>query len=215
MTWSLTKLKTFEQCGAKYDFRYNQKIPDKSGPAAERGTAIHKTIEGFIRGVEGIALTGSLEFYHGFLTALKESQVPLYPEYRIALRQDWTPCPDGESPWYVGYLDLYRAVEISANAWDWKSGKPYPDHDQDKEVYALAIMAAKPEIQVVTVTYTYVDKGQNRERIFSREFEYEALKKKWGDRVARMEAATQFIPNPQFLCRYCSYSKVNGGPCRF
>jgi hypothetical protein len=106
-------------------------------------------------------------------------------------------------------------VEVQANFWDWKTGKHYPEHLSDMEVYALAVFSAYPEIQVVTGTYTYVDKGQNRERIFSREFEYDTLKGKWAPRVEAMEKATMFIPNPQFLCRYCTYSRANGGPCPF
>lgn len=214
MPWSLTKLKTFEQCGAKYDYRYNQKLPDVSTPAAQRGSDIHKTLEGFIRGTVP-TLTGPLEFYHGFLSALKAAPVPLQTEYRIALRRDWSSCPTGEEPWYVGYIDLFRTVEVSAHLWDWKTGKHYPDHLEDMEVYALASLSAHPEVEVVTVTYTYVDKGQNRERIFSRQFEYDGLKEKWAARVEKMEKATQFIPNPQFLCRYCPYSRGNGGPCQF
>lgn len=214
MPWSLTKLKTFEQCPAKYDYKYNKKLPDPSSAAAADGQRKHKELESFINGTIA-TLTGPLEFYYGFLTALKASPVPLRTEYRIALNRDWTPCPDGQEPWYVGFLDLFRKVEVSANFWDWKSGKIYPGHVEDMEVYALATMAAHPEIEVVTATYTYIDKGQNRERIFARQFEFDALKSKWTPRVERMEATTQFIPNPQFLCRYCAYSKANGGPCPF
>jgi hypothetical protein len=215
MTWSLTKVKTFQQCGAKYDYRYNQKLPDVAGPAAQRGTLIHATIAGFIAGTN--ALEGPLEFYHGFLTALKDTAVPLYTEKKIALRKDWTPVPDGsnETPWFIGYLDLYRELEVNVNYWDWKTGKPYPEHLEDMEVYALAVMAAKPHVEIVTATYAYVDRGQKRERIFSRQAEYEILKEKWGAKVDQMERATTFIPNPQFMCRYCTYSRANGGPCQF
>lgn len=214
MAWSLTKLKTFETCGARYDYKYNQHLPDVSSQAAADGQRKHKEMEGFINGTLP-TLTGPLEFYYGFLTALKDSPVPLYTEYRIALNKDWTRCTEREEPWYIGYLDLFRKGESTANFWDWKSGKIYPGHLEDMEVYAVATMAAHPEIETLTATYTYIDKGQNRERLFSREAEFDALRAKWTPRVERMETATQFIPNPQFFCRYCSYSKRNGGPCPF
>lgn len=214
MTWSLTKLKKFEQCGAKYDFRYNQKLPEQPSVYAQRGKDYHTELELFIKG-ERSTLTGPLEFYFGFLSALKSNSVPLHTEYRIALKADWSACPDGETPWFVGYLDLFRQVEVSAHNWDWKTGKIYPDHIDDMEVYGLSILARHPEIEVVTVTYVYLDKGQNREKIFSRQFDFPLLKEKWAARVKKMEEATTFIPNPTYMCRFCSYSKVNGGPCAF
>jgi hypothetical protein len=215
VAWSLTKLKTFLQCGAKYDYRYNQRLPDISSLASQRGTQIHATLAGFIAGTN--PLEGPLEFYHGFLTALKDSAVPLYTEKKIALRQDWTAIPDSsdEKAWFVGYLDLYRETEDHANYWDWKTGKIYPDHLEDMEVYALAVMAAKPRLETVTAIYAYVDKGQKRERTFVRQAEYDTLKEKWSEKVRRMEGTTQFIPNPQFMCRYCPYSRAQGGPCPF
>lgn len=215
MTASLTRIKTLEQCGAKYDYRYLQRIKDTAGPAAQRGTDIHRSIEGFIR--EGTPLAGPLEFYHGFLTQLKQNPVPIESEIRIALTEQWKPCPEADVPWLLAYLDLLRRVEASANIWDWKSGKIYPDHDDQKELYSLMVLAAFPEIEVVTFAHVYVDLGKNREKIFSRFSDYERLKAKWEGKVRRLDSVKQneLIPNPSFLCRYCSYSSSKGGPCRF
>jgi PD-(D/E)XK nuclease superfamily len=212
MTWSLTKVKTLEQCGAKYDFRYNQRIPDKAGAAAERGKRIHAELEEFIRG-NAIKLTGALEFYYGFLTLIKEGPYPYFPEHEIRLAEGFTPYVPG--PGLVSFLDLVVREPTVSNIFDWKTGKPYPDHDDQKELYTLAEMVDQPQIQTVKACHTYVDSGQNRVRTYTREADFERLKAKWTEKQKKLETTTVFIPNPQFLCRYCSYSKALGGPCRF
>lgn len=42
---SPSKLGTFLDCPAKYDYKYNQKLPDPGGPAALRGTMVHDALE--------------------------------------------------------------------------------------------------------------------------------------------------------------------------
>jgi hypothetical protein len=213
MTWSLTKVKTFEQCGAKYDYRYRQRLPDVSGPAADRGKLIHASLESFV--TKDTPLTGPLEFYHGWLSNLK-SQKTLEPEVTIKLALDWTKHTGTDSPWYVGVLDLRWREPPLSTIIDYKTGKIYPDHDDQKELYAVAEMADCDEVNTVKTIHTYVDKGQNREKTFTRSADFERLKTKWNSKVAAMESATMFIPNPQFLCRYCTYSRMaNGGPCPF
>lgn len=215
MTYSLTKIKMFEQCGAKYQYRYIDRIKEKQNEYAARGTEVHGNLEAFVK--DGTPLLGKLEFYHGFLTQLKQHPVPICTEERIALRKDWSAAPDGEEPYLLAYIDLSRYVEVQAHLWDWKTGKIYPDHDDQKELYSAMVMGARPEIQVVTFNHVYVDIGKNRERAFSRDFDFDRIRQKWDSKIATIEAtdARTLIPKPQFLCRYCSYSKFQGGPCRF
>lgn len=212
MTWSLSRLRVSEQCAARYNYRYNLKMQDFTmSPAAQRGTDMHKEIEQFVRG-EIPALTGKLEFYHGFLSALKAHEVPLYVEHKIYLDKNWNK-QEEKDYWHVSILDMFRKVEVSAQVWDWKTGKIYPDHEEQKELYALSVLSAYPEIEVVTSTFTYIDQGYNREKIYSRNDLH--LREKWNARVKKMESLTEFIPNPSWKCKTCSFSIHNGGPCPF
>lgn len=216
MTASLTKIKMLDQCGAKYKYRYIDKLKEQQNEFAARGTEIHSQLENFILG-KTERLDGKLEFYHGFLSQLRSHPIPIIPELRVAIRSGWVPESDETAePWLVGYLDLFRTVEVSAHFWDWKTGKQYPSHDEDMELYALMVLAAYPHVEVVTATYTYVDLGKNRERIFSREFDWDK-RLKWQAKIERMDKLQPFdlIPKPQFLCRYCGFSQTRGGPCLF
>lgn len=225
VTYSLTKIKMFEQCGAKYRYRYLDKVEETQNAASKRGTDTHSALERFIK--DGDKLPPELEFYHGFLTQLKQHPVPIFTEERIAVRKDWSACPDGEEPYLLAYIDLSRYVEVSGNLWDWKSGKIYPDHEDQKELYTAMVFGSRPELEVITFTHVYVDLGKNREKVFSRDFDFARIKEKWEKKIEAIENTMKtigkggfpvgqvLIPKPQFFCRYCGYSKFMGGPCPF
>jgi ATP-dependent helicase/DNAse subunit B len=52
-TWSYSALKTFEECPYRTYIQRVKKIPEPPSPAADRGTAIHKLAEEFVKGEIG------------------------------------------------------------------------------------------------------------------------------------------------------------------
>jgi hypothetical protein len=213
MTWSLSRLKTFEQCHAKFDYQYNLGLDrGSSGPAAERGVAIHKDIENSLKG----AAPAPTESGHvgDLINALKLSGAKFHPECNIKLDREWKQVVVGDY-WYHGILDLLVFPEVGvAHIRDWKTGKIYPDHDKQKELYALAVFCAFPETQEIQTFFDYLDQGKTITRTFHPHM-VEPAKERWSRRVARMESATEFMPMPGYACRWCGFSKAKGGPCRF
>ena len=214
MRWSLSKLETYEQCPAKFNYKYNLKLEEKQNEYAERGSRVHAELEGSIKGTN--ELTGKLEFYHGFLQQLKRGSVPIVTEQELRLGPDWTPVSGAEgTTWVIAYLDLIRVDGETAHIWDWKTGKIYPKHESQKDLYSLMTFCTYPEVQSITFTHVYVDQGKNKQKEYTRAG-HMPTKSDWAVRVAKMEGETQFIPNPSYLCRFCHFSsKFNNGPCRF
>lgn len=216
MTWSLSRLKTFETCHAKYDFRYNHKLEDTyKSPYAERGIAIHKDIENYLNRAGPAPEAAS--FLGPYLAeVLAKADVLVRPEFRLELARGWVPVTEGLEVWLVSILDLLTTVraENKAVVDDWKSGKIYPDHDDQKELYAIGVFRLLPEINEVLTQFHYFDIGKVVARTFYRAHA-EAAMERWNRRVAKMETATEFIPMPGYHCRYCSFSRARGGPCRF
>jgi PD-(D/E)XK nuclease superfamily len=214
-TWSFSRYKTFEQCHAKYDYRYNLKVPDNrgSGPAAERGVRIHKEIEESIKGTGAPPVEAS--FVGDHLGAIRVSGIPATAEFVLKLAKDWTLAPNPEDYWLHCILDLYTIPEPTvAEVWDWKTGKRYPEHDEQKELYAIAVLSAYPEIEIVRTKFAYLDQGSIIPKEFGRHH-VEAAQERWNRKIERMHTATEFIPMPTFACRWCGYSSAFGGPCRF
>lgn len=213
MTWSLSKLKTYEQCPRKFQYRYIQRLEEKTkSQAATRGTNNHKIIEEFILGNTKV-LPEDLNFYQPWLSSLKETDA--YPEHKVALTTEWKVTgwedPDAD---LRSILDLKVVQPDRIHVYDWKTGKIYPDHDDQKELYALTAFAEHPNVNVVISTHVYLDLNKNREKTYHRD-EVPSTQKRWERRVRKMYAEEEFIPVPQFFCRYCPYSKAQGGPCQF
>lgn len=241
MRWSLSKLGTFTQCGAKYKFKYIEKAVEQRSLSASRGVDHHTAVERFLKS-EIAELPQELSFYTQFLTEVRGHEI--YPEHKIALTKDWTPTTwDAEDVWYTGILDLkllLRSGNSGGNSeehqgeqsavpatdgkgepteaviYDWKTGKIYPDHDDQKSIYSVAVYSEHPTVQSVRAMHVYLDLGKVREKEFHRE-QMHMLRKSWEDRVAPLERANpdDLIPNPGFHCRWCGFSRAKGGPCKF
>lgn len=218
MKWSLSSLGTYEQCAAKYKFKYIDGIESTfSSPAAARGVELHGAIEAFLTGKTN-ELPSEINFYTQYLTSLK-AQV-IFPEHTICLNREWQPVPpNADDRWYKGILDLkaFRAGDsppTEATVIDWKTGKIYDEHDDQKSIYSLAVFAEEPTVQRVRAIHVYVDLGKSREKTYDRSQMHE-LRIAWDSRVLRLENEKNWIPSPSFKCRYCPYSKEKGGPCRF
>lgn len=209
MKHSFSKLKCFEQCPAKYNYRYNLNLADTPGPAAQRGTLMHKFFEDYLA-TPGVLVPPDLTMYTGFLNNLKTMGAK--PEFKFNLNEEWIPVE--KSSWLVGYIDALIVDPPDATVFDWKTGKEYDDHYEQKEIYALGTFYTFPELSNVRAVHVYTDLGRNTERIYHKD-QMPAMRDRWTDRFKKLEAATDFFPKPQFLCRYCSYSTSNGGPCRF
>jgi hypothetical protein len=214
-TWSLNRLKTFESCHAKFDYQYNAGLDrGPAGPAAQRGIDTHKDIENAIKAPTLSDMPHALGHVRDTISALKLSGIVCHPEYNLKLDREWKQVLTGDY-WYHGVIDLLVFPEPGlAQIRDWKTGKIYPDHDQQKELYSLAVFCAFPETQEIQTFFDYLDLGKTITRTFHPHM-VEPAKERWGNRVARMEAATEFVPNPGYACRWCNYSSSKGGPCRF
>lgn len=213
MYWSLTSLRTYEQCGLKYKFRYVDRVKEQRSYAAERGLDKHAAVEKFVRGDEK-TLPDDLSFYSSFLQGLRNYEN--YPEHKVALTTDWTPVSWSDATaWFKGVLDL-KLIKNPQEAcvYDWKTGKIYPDHDDQKSIYSLATFSEHPALYTVRAIHVYLDSGSNREKIFHRD-QVQQLREQWKSRVQELMEHPQYIPNPGWGCRYCSYSRAKGGPCQF
>jgi len=212
LSWSLSRIQTFEKCAARYKYRYLDKMAEAPGPAMARGTLKHKIMEDYVNGAITM-LPPELSHYTIFLDSAKQKKAQ--PEIQMGLKRDWTPCAfDDPDVWWRGVLDLLVLDKVQAIVYDWKTGQIYDDHDDQKHLYATAVLATYPELYQVRAIHVYLDKGKNREKTIHRD-QAILLRSGYETRVARMESATEFIPNPTFMCRYCAFSAANQGPCKF
>jgi hypothetical protein len=230
-SWSLSSVKAFERCGLLARYKYVDRLPEIRSDAASRGVDFHRDIELYLTG-ERTSLPDNLSYYAGFLQELRKHEI--YPEHTIKLSSQWEPVTEGPY-WYKGVLDLKvlrrsepktegtSGAECSippteAIIYDWKTGKIYPEHEDQRTLYSVAVFAEHPTVLSVRAIHVYVDSRQLREKTFHRDQMHD-LRKPWEDRANKFLNALKnsewLIPNPGFHCRWCTYSRAKGGPCRF
>jgi ATP-dependent exoDNAse (exonuclease V) beta subunit len=214
-SWSLSAVGTYEKCPLKAKYRYVDRLEDKRSVSAVRGVNSHKAVEDFIKG-EVPTLPDALSYYQSFLTGIRSYEN--YPEHIIELNDQWQPTKEGEDYWYKGVLDLKVVAPTEITIYDWKTGKIYPDHEDQKSLYSVAAFSEHPDVFSVRAIHVYLDLRVFREKSFHRDQMHE-LRATWNDRAGKylnaLKVPESMIPNPGWHCRYCSFSRANGGPCKF
>jgi CRISPR/Cas system-associated exonuclease Cas4 (RecB family) len=214
MRHSYSSWSTYKQCPAKFKFSYIDKLPRGAvHPNAKRGTEIHKSVEDFINGSQPMLHAEINSEYGHWITSLKNNSECL-PEPMWLINSDWELIDNEDRAWAKGFFDLQAVSEDKVEIYEWKTGKIYDEHIEQRFLYGLIALLKFPKYNTITVTNVYFDQKKKVAQEFKRE-NVNFMKDTWAKRFKKVESEQQFPPNPQFLCRYCSFSKQNGGPCQF
>ncbi len=215
--YSYSRLSTFTQCPAKYNWSYVDKVDVEriSSPAMERGTKIHNSLEAFVKRETEILHPDIHEHYGQFMFSIRENY-ECFPESRWAF--DWLlrPCAYDEPMCMIrGFMDLKFVPENdNVQVYEYKTGKIYDEHAHQRWIYGVAALLEHPEKKGVDVTTVYLDQKKNVKTFYPSHMlrEYKPM---LIDEIREVDECEEFIPKPQFLCRWCNFSKQNGGPCSF
>lgn len=222
--WTISALKDFETCPAKYRYAYlfeaadwhalGYKVAPATGsPAMQRGTDIHQTCEDYLLGkvgVEGLHAEIS-PAWRNMIVGLKDFDA--IPEQQWELHHDWYPIAHPGELWVRMKIDAhYRPSQDTVVLIDFKTGKPYPQNIEQVEVYALGAFATYDEVDVVEVALWYLDSDEPHEKTFKRE-QAGKLARKWEQRAGRLLEAVKFPPRRNRFCDWCPFNARKGGPC--
>jgi hypothetical protein len=221
--WTISALKDFETCPAKYQYSYlfeaadwrklgYKVVPDKGSPAMQRGTDIHATCESYLLGTVGVeGLHKDIgPAWRSLLHGLKYMNA--VPEQQWELEQGWHPKDDGEL-WVRMKIDAhYRPSADCLVIIDFKTGKPYPQNMEQVEVYALAGFAMHDDVNLIKGELWYLDHDEPHEKAFTRA-QAPKLARKWEQRADRLLTAVKYPPKPNRFCNWCPYNALKGGPC--
>jgi hypothetical protein len=220
MVYSYSSLATFKQCPAKFKFAYIDKVEvptEPPSPAMERGTKIHNSVEDYLLGKSEFLHPDIHKTYGQFMMSLRAEVGTLLPEWKWGVTWDFKPCSyDAPNCMIHGYMDavVVPADESSHIAlYEWKTGKKYlEDHASQAFTYATALMIHHPERPAVDAMITYFDQTDyhkimypqgmmlNYQHTLRREIDAIVFEKRWPTK-------------PTFKCKWCKFSRYNGGPC--
>ena len=223
--WTISALKDYETCPAKYQWSYLFEpkdwaaigygvVPSKGSPAMERGTQIHETCEQYILGQTPYLHQEIGPTWRAWIKDLKD--IDAKPEQQWEFDSCWHPLPNksGDPLWLRMKIDVHYPVgKDTMHVIDYKTGKPYAANIEQVEVYALGTFAQYDDVNTVLGSLWYFDSDEPHDKTFTRA-QAPKLARKWEQRAARLLEATSYPPRPNRFCNWCPYNANKGGPCR-
>lgn len=217
--YSYSRMATFNKCPAKFKFNYIDKVKVEFivSPAMERGTEIHNSLEAFMNGHSEMLHPDIHSHYGQFFFSLRETYT-CQPEYKWGIDEDLAPCGyDHPDVMVRGFMDLRFVPEDErVQVFEYKTGKIYPEHVHQQWLYGVVTLLELPDQEGVDVTAVYLDQKQNKKIYYpaSMMFEYKPALLREIETIENTPL-DEFIPKPQWTCKWCQFSKANGGPCQF
>ena len=219
--WSYSRYQCYSGCAFQAHCKYNEKLPEPEVPAMQRGTAIHKMCEDFLN--DGGRVKKDIKLFSNELKELRRSNAVAEAEW--AFTKTWQPTawfdPWGAKKpvvWMRAKIDALVDAENSEDGVmriiDFKTGKVRDNYMEQLELYAVSGFAQRKKVKKIKTELWYLDHGVVHEEEFDRKH-FPALKQLWNDRTRPMMNDVVYAPKPSFKCRWCSFSKDKGGPCKF
>jgi len=218
--WSFSTLTKFEECPYRVYLNKVEKIPEPSGSAADRGTAIHTLAEDYVQGHIG-ELPDELSKYTESFKQLRKD----YEDGKVEVEGDWAFSQSWEptgwavpNTWARIKLDAFVTEdETSGRAIDYKTGKKWNNelkHGTQLMTYAIASFMRFPKLQYCETELWYLDQNHGPTiQAYTRE---QALMfwPKLNKRALTMTSCTDFEPKPSRQnCKWCHYAK--DGSCEW
>ncbi len=216
--WSYSRFTLWEQCPYKFRLQNIDKLPTQTSEAMARGRRIHDDIAKYLKTPDTAPFPTGFEYQHGLIKEITTFDDKVIEE-QWGFDDHWRPTgwftKGKNATWLRNILDVGILYDDrTAETVDWKTGKPYGSYDDQMEIFAITIFQRVKDCSHVTTRLAFVDHDHQEIGGFKRE-ELEGLIQKWNAKVAPMFADEEFLPRPNDKCKFCDFSRNNGGPCRY
>ncbi len=222
MSYSYSKISTFDSCPFKYKLKYIDKIkvPFEDSATFEKGKFIHSLFEFYpdipefefkFKQVEEqkqsyVLLVENLFKSNKVLKFLYSDSVLHYREKQFYLDNDLKEVPTRDVAFIDGIIDYVGKYKDTLLLVDWKSGKTqkYASLDQLK-FYSLWAFN-NYDIEKIQVSLFFVEQNEVKIEIISRS-DYENIKSYYFNKINTIENETEFKKNRSKSCEYCPFLK--------
>lgn len=233
-SWSFSRYSTYKECPYKAKLKFIDKLQEPGNAAMERGTAVHKAAEEFIKGTQK-KLAKELNPVAAIVKACRaffkkrKTEADAVCEDTWAFTIDWARTAWDDWKNCVSRIKLdFAHVEMRGKKriliiTDWKTGKfsrwKLEEYLEQLELYALAALILYPDVDEIWPRLVFTDQNivhpQEEGEIKFTHTDLKRLKLLWHRRVSPMLCDTKFAPRPGDHCSRCHFRKDNGGPCKF
>jgi CRISPR/Cas system-associated exonuclease Cas4 (RecB family) len=209
MHWTISRLKDFEACPKRFEFKYVSKVPEPGpkSPALARGIEIHEACERFIDGRDP-------SITHPEISNLWRHQIESLKYFSAVSEEQW----EFDEGWYPLELNATLWLRMKIDAYyqpskdlmhviDFKTGRPYGSNIEQVEVYAIGAFSKFDDVETVVGELWYLDHEEPHEKTFHRN-QVSKLARKWEQRAERMLEAKAYPAKPAQHCRWCPFRTI-------
>jgi hypothetical protein len=186
----------------------------------QRGNLIHKQAEDYIKAKRKPKLHVNLINVQQELEHCREAGAMAELPWGFRENWEWTGKPNwfGPEVWFRMKTDVAISYDDNTGlVGDWKTGRKYDENREQIELFGAGSLMRFPEWTTVDVRLWYTDVAPDDNEIqyeFTRK-DGELIRKDWEKKVLALFKDKRFAPTPNDKCRWCSFGKTKGGPCKF
>jgi RecB family exonuclease len=216
MPVSFSRLSTFEQCPAQFDYLYVSKIvPNLSNEASEYGDRVHKLLEAKGKGAldeTQLSEEGkqTLDRWGPVVDKIMSRPGEKFFEHQMAVNRDLKPVGwFAEDVWIRSIADVLVVDDKIAYCIDYKTGK-VKDNPTQLQLFAAMVMWHFPNVDTVKTSFVWLKYNETTNSIYERRF----LGALWNAIKPRFEKVQEtinlgvFPTKPSGLCPWCAAKDI-------
>lgn len=211
MSLSFSRLNTFEQCPAKFDYLYVTKaVKDQASEASDYGNRVHEVLELYGKGELDQASLGlegkqTLKRWGPLVDTINAKSGEKLYEYQMAVNKDLQPCDWFSSDAYIRAIaDVLVVDGKRAYCLDYKTGK-VKENSTQLQLFASMVFWHYPEVEEVRTSFIWLKFDQVTNATYQRKY----MTALWDGLKPRFEAVQEtidlgvFDTKPSGLCPWC------------
>ena len=216
MPLSFSRLSTFEQCPAQFDYQYvSKRVQNTSNEASEYGDRVHKLLEAKGKGTLNVdELTdegkSTLAKWGAVVDSIVAKNGDKFFELQMAVNKDLTPVDWFASDvWIRSIADVLVVDGKTAYCLDYKTGK-VKDNPTQLQLFAAMVMWRFPEVQTVKTSFIWLKFNDVTNTTYERRFLnslWNALRPRF-DKVQETIELGVFPAKPSGLCPWCAAKDI-------
>lgn len=213
---SFSRLSTFEQCPAKFDYLYVSKsVRDAGSEASEYGNRVHEVLELYGKGeldLDSIGLEAkqTLKRWGHLVDKINSRTGDKYYEFQMAINSRLEPCDWFDSDVYIRSIaDVLIVSGDTAYCLDYKTGK-VKENPTQLQLFAAMVFWHFPEVKTVKTSFIWLKFDEVTNATYKRdhlEALWNGLKPRFDNVIDTVELGV-FNTKPSGLCPWCPAQEI-------
>jgi len=216
MPLSFSRLSTFEQCPAQFDYLYvSKRVVNQSNEHSDYGDRVHKVLEAKGKGeLDETALSDegkqTLERWGALVDKVVSRSGDKYFEHQMAVNRNLAPvewfAPD---VWIRSIADVLFVDGETAYCLDYKTGK-VKENPTQLQLFAAMVFWHFPNVQTVKTSFIWLKFDEVTNAKYERRFLdslWRALEPRF-DKVQEVINLGVFETKPSGLCPWCAAKSI-------